>query len=336
MDAQLEIRSLDLESEVEVESDIDQFFKQTLPVTVLVKNPSNWPGDDRRTALVQLSGGLWIFAVTVARMLAEPKCHDPEELLDALLSTPSGPHRAFEHNSNLDSIYSKILTRACPPDSTTINLFRDVLGALCVLTEPVNIYTLTSLICPDRSDGKGFTNEIRTKVLAYLQAVLIIPDVDEDELSRDAKPIRFVHKSFQDHLLDQSRCDARFLVDTAEQHRRMAIHCFRHMEDLRKPNICDMDPTMLNDEITRNSNDISNTDDEGPSTQGLVQQHISPALQYACKSWPTHVSSVSSECDDIYVSVDIFSKTRLLYWVEVLSLLGLTRAVRRLIEPLEV
>ncbi|KAG9004488.1 hypothetical protein FRB93_010265 [Tulasnella sp. JGI-2019a] len=332
MDAQLEVRSLDLEKEVEVESDIGEFFKQTLPVTVMVKNSPNWPGDKRRKALVQLSQGLWIFAVTVARMLAEPKCHDPEELLAALLSVASDPHRAFEPNSNLDSIYSRILVRACPPDSTILTLFQDILGVLCVLVEPVNIHTLTSLIYPDHSDGKGFTHDIRTKVLGYLQAVLIVPDVDEDDPSRDAKPIRFVHKSFKDHLTDESRCDARFLVNTAEQHRRMAMSCLRHMEDLHKPNICDLDSTTLNNDIGRNTGGGGN---KGDGIRGLVQRHISSALQYACKSWATHVSCASSECDDVYASVDIFTKTRLLYWLEVLSLLGLTRNVARLVQSVE-
>ncbi|KAG8993392.1 F-box/WD repeat-containing protein 9 [Tulasnella sp. JGI-2019a] len=288
-------------------------------------------------------------------MLAEPKCHDPEELLNALLSTASGSRLVFEHNSNLDSIYSRILIRACPPDSTIVNLFRDVLGTLCVLVDPVNIHTLTSLIYPDRSDGKGFTNDIRTKVLAYLQAVLIIPDVDEEDSSRDAKPIRFIHKSFQDHLMDESRCDARFLVDISEQHRRMAIRCLRHMEDLRKPNICDIDPTMLNNKIGRDdgesdnqhtgdyddrdtgrpsndakegngehvrwdnadnvsSNSTGNKEDERPNIKALIQRHIPLALQYACTNWTTHVSHVSSECDDVYMAMDIFVKTRLLYW----------------------
>ncbi|KAG9007754.1 hypothetical protein FRB94_013989 [Tulasnella sp. JGI-2019a] len=375
MSAQLEIRSLDLEAEVGVEGDINKFFKQTLPVTVLVKDSSNWPGDKRRKALVQPSEGLWIFEVTVARMLAEPKCHDPEELLDTLLDTAPGPHRV-EHNSNLDSIYSRILMRACPPYSTILDLFRDVLGALCVLAEPINIHTLTSLIYPDRSGGRGFTIDIRTKVLAYLQAVLIVPDVDEDDPSRDAKPIRFVHKSFLDHLADKSRCDPRFLVNIAEEHQRMAIRCLRHMEDLRKPNICDIDPNMLNDEIGRsdgnssnevnnnhhdshtgranddakggsdervgshnsgnsNGNNIGGNGDERLDIQDLIQRHISSALQYACRNWSIHVSQVSPECDDVSVAVDNFVKTRLLYWLEVLGLLGLTGRVTRLVEPLE-
>ncbi|KAG9033507.1 hypothetical protein FRB95_014686 [Tulasnella sp. JGI-2019a] len=310
MDTQLEVRSLDLEEEVEVASGIREFFKQTLPVTVLVKNSSNWPGDDRLKALVELCEGLWIFAVTVARMLAEPKCHDPEELLDAA----PGPHRALEHNSNLDAIYSRILIRACPLDSTIVNLFRDVLGALCVLADPVNIHTLNSLIYPDRSGGKGFTNDIHTKVLGYLQAVLIVPDVDEDEPSRDAKPIRFIHKSFQDHLTDRSRCDARFLVDIAEQHRRLAIRCFHHMECLHRPNMCDIDPTIFNDKIARDTDDNDNKCYERPNIQDLVQRHISSALQYAY----------------------IFTKTRLLYLLEVLSLLELTGDVTRLVELVEV
>ncbi|KAG8979717.1 hypothetical protein FRB94_011912 [Tulasnella sp. JGI-2019a] len=233
----LYIRSLDLEEVGEMEMDIEAFFKRELPRMVLgmVKTPLNWPDEERLQILVRMSGGLWIRAVTVARMLADQKFRDPEKQLDALISSVPHTDEEYDHNTDLYSLYSMILNRACPPDSHSglLTLFRDVLGALCLQTAPINTHTLASLLSFDQPNSDKFTDGVRTKVLGYLQAVLVVPDVDDDDPSRDAKPITFVHKSFKDYLTDGSRCDPRFLVEIAKEHRRMAIRCLRRMEDLQ-------------------------------------------------------------------------------------------------------
>ncbi|KAG8993964.1 hypothetical protein FRB94_010242 [Tulasnella sp. JGI-2019a] len=310
MDAELEVRSLDLEEVEEVEGDIEEFLKRKLPKMVWwVKDPSKWPGEVRRKALAKLCNGLWIFAVTVTRMLTDQHFRDPEKQLDALLSEASDLQRVYGRNSDLYAIYSKILNRACPPDSPPelLHLFLDVLGALCVVKRPVNIHTLATFLYPDPSNNASRTDEICTRVLGYLQAVLIVPDVDADVPSRDAEPIRFIHKSFEDYLTDTSICDTRFLVNIDEQHRRMAICCMRRMEDLQKPNICDVDPNVPTAWVG------SGTFHDKAGVEVVVQQHISSALQYACENWATHVSDTSPDCDDVFASVDTFARTRLLY-----------------------
>ncbi|KAG9034843.1 hypothetical protein FRB95_012536 [Tulasnella sp. JGI-2019a] len=393
LDSRLHVRSLDLEDVGEVEKDIEAFLKQELPQMVwgMVKRPSNWPGEERRIILIRLSGGLWIWVVIVARMLADPRFRDPEKQLNALLLSASDADGEYGQNTDLYAIYSQIMNRACPPNSHSelLTLFRDVLGALCVAEKPINTHTLASLLCLDHLNSVDLTDSLRTKVLGYLQSVLIVPDVEEDDLSRDAKPIQFVHRSFKDYLTDQKRCEARFLVNIVEQHRRVAIRCLRHMEDLQKPNICDIDPSMLNSEIgkhggpcsddgdssedgdsndknddessTRASDDVrrerdgrinptgidddllkcgeksaGSKRDEGLDIRSLTRRHISSALQYACENWAMHVSGTSPECDDVYASVDTLARTRLLYWLEVLSLLEMTRGVVRLVRLVEV
>ncbi|KAG8993181.1 hypothetical protein FRB94_010962 [Tulasnella sp. JGI-2019a] len=369
LDTRLYVRSLDLEDVGEVEKDIEAFLRQELPQMVwgLVKRPSDWPGEERRTILIRLSGGLWVWIVTVARMLTDPRFRDPEKQLDALLLSASDTDGEYGHNTDLYAIYSQIMNRACPPNSHSelLTLFQDVLGALCVVKEPINIHTLASLLYLDHPNSVGFTESLRTKVLGYLQSVLTVPDV-EDDPSRDARPIQSVHKSFKDYLTDQKRCEARFLVNIAEQHRRMAIRCLCRMEDLQKPNICGIDPSMLNSEIgwnndptnnngdssgdgdsssksddkdtNRASNDIKgdrdggidrgvidekvlkhtenstrSKGDERLDIKGLAQRHISLALQYACENWANHVSGTPPECDDVYMSVNTFARTRLLH-----------------------
>ncbi|KAG8993500.1 hypothetical protein FRB93_001957 [Tulasnella sp. JGI-2019a] len=203
-------------------------------------------------------------------------------------------------------------------------------GSMCYGTDE---HTLVSFIYLDQSNSVEFANDVRTQVLGYLQAVLVVPDAGEDYPSRDAKPIRFTHKSFKDYLTDGSRCDARFLVNVAEEHQRMATRCLRHMEDLRKPNICDIDPTTLT------STDVGRSDpvwEVNPEVKDLVRRHISSGMQYACENWTTHVSCAPHECVDLNASIDTFVRTRLLYWIEVLSLLGKMEKVVKLVELVEV
>ncbi|KAG8993525.1 hypothetical protein FRB94_013276 [Tulasnella sp. JGI-2019a] len=333
--ARLHLRSLDLEQLSETAKDIEAYFRQELPEAVLgmVEMP-NWPGEERILILVRMSGGLWIWATTVVRMLADQNFRDPEKQLDALLSSAPGIHGDYGHNADLYTIYSMILNRACPPTSHSklITLFQDVLGVLCLNIETMNTYTLAAVLCLDELNGEDFFANIRTKVLGYLQAVLVVPDTEEYRLPSYAKPIQFIHKSFKDYLTDGSRSNTRFLVNIAEEHRRMAIRCLRHMEGLRKPDICDLLPTRRSSTKTPCDTDWRMML-EIPT---LARLSISLGIQYACENWAIHVSCTPPECDDVHASVDLFVRIRLLYWLEALSLLAMTDKVIKLVELVEV
>ncbi|KAG8987322.1 hypothetical protein FRB94_001989 [Tulasnella sp. JGI-2019a] len=137
----LRVHSLDLEDLSNTKKDIEVFFRQELPEMVLgmVKTP-NWPGEERIIILVWMSGGLWIWAATVVRMLADQNFRDPEKQFDALLSSAPKIHGEYGHNTHLYAIYSLILHQACPPmsHSELLTLFQDVLRVLCVAKEPMN------------------------------------------------------------------------------------------------------------------------------------------------------------------------------------------------------
>ncbi|KAG8850919.1 hypothetical protein FRB96_009552 [Tulasnella sp. 330] len=310
MRTQLDIFSLDSEEVLQQKRDIWKFFKEELPgmVKMWVKESSDWPGDERRTMLVELSQGLWIHASTVARMLADSAIRNPEKQLEAVLSSHGDANGEYGHNTHLDKVYSAVLNRACPPHSTPnlLALFRNVLGTILVVQEPVNIHTLASLLCPRELKLEDYTHSIRTTVLAYLQAVLIVPGVDDANPSHNALPIRFIHKSFEDHIADGFRCDTRFLINTAHFNRVITIRCLT-CPSLER-NICKLDPSKLNSEI----DDLHNR----------IQESVPAELQYACAQWPKHVSREPPGDDGIQVLLDRFAHIHLLHWVEVVSLLG--------------
>ncbi|KAG8997357.1 hypothetical protein FRB94_007712 [Tulasnella sp. JGI-2019a] len=270
LEAQLEIRSMGDENVELVEDDISAYFKDRLPDMVgqWIAEPSDWPGDEKRRALVNKTQDLFICATTVARMIADPRSRDPERQLDDILSSDS---------ICLDDMYAQILDRACPPgsDDDLVDLFRNVLGALVVARVPINIHTLASLLSPDESQDHQFVQHIRTRVLSYLQAVLIIPSVEVPKIAQDAEPIRFIRTSFVDYLTNHSRGDPRFLLDPGEQHEQLAIGCLRRMRDLKR-NMCDLDPLLLNSEVA--------------NLEQRIRDSMSPGLQYACAQMSVHVT----------------------------------------------
>ncbi|KAG9000438.1 hypothetical protein FRB94_005408 [Tulasnella sp. JGI-2019a] len=245
MKSQLAVHSLGDEKRESVDQDIEVFLKEELPdlVRSLVKDASDWPGEAKRKALVRKSQGLFIFAGTAVRIITDSNLgRNPNAALKRILLS--------DNHSHLDGIHGQVIERACPStlEPETVALFRQVLGALVVAREPINIHTLASLLCPDGTELRDFISDIRLQVLTYLQAVLVIPDVNTIEQAADAQPIQFIHSSFVDYLTDRNRSVPQLLVHLHKQHKNIAIDCFRRMQALRR-NICDLDPSFLNSEV---------------------------------------------------------------------------------------
>ncbi|KAG8853059.1 hypothetical protein FRB96_008437 [Tulasnella sp. 330] len=306
MNSQLQSYSLADENKQSVEKDIGAYFRETLPELVgqWVAEPSNWPGDERRKALVEKAQGLFLWATTAGGILGDPNVRDPEKQLERLL--------ASDRNIHLDELYAGILDRACPQtvDADLLALFRTVLGTLLVARIPINTHILASLLCPEDLPYQAFAERIRVAVLAYLQAVLIVPTINTSEAALDAGPIRFVHTSFIDYVTDKSRCDPRFLLDPDEEHEKMTIGCLRRIQDLRR-NICDLQPSSLNSEIL--------------DLKQRIQAHMPPVSQYACTQVAAHVSATPRGSVVVHGLLEDFAQTKLLHWLEGLSLLGRTQ-----------
>ncbi|KAG8999909.1 POC1 centriolar protein A [Tulasnella sp. JGI-2019a] len=317
MKSHLEVYSLADEKKTSVDRDIEAFLKEELPdlVSSLVEDASDWPGDEKRKALVLKSQGLFIFASTAVRIIADPDDErDPDAALERILSS--------DRHSPLDEIYKQIIERACPSavSSKVIGLFREVLGALVVAREPINIHTLGSLLCPDGQQLRDFISHIRLKVLRYLQAVLVIPGVNSIEQAADAQPIQFIHTSFVDYLTEIARSESRLIIHLASQHERLAIACFRLMQSLTR-NVCDLDPDLLNSEVK----DLSQR----------VRERIPPALQYACLYVAAHVCQTAVGSVDVCDLVARFAGERLMYWLEVISLMGRTHGAVGMVASIE-
>ncbi|KAH7354192.1 hypothetical protein B0T11DRAFT_288210 [Plectosphaerella cucumerina] len=285
-----------------VEHDLAVFFRNsfdlirsdfnTIADTEDDKLPTEWPGDETVHELVSRSKPLFIFAATLCRFVSDPLCGNPKSLLGQILSSAAtGSPLSQTYRPVLDSQLLNV------PTSLRAGIIKDfvlVVGSIVILAEPLGISNLASLL--------GESRDTICDRLRLLHAVLRVP--------QDDSPVRLLHLSFRDYLLDPSSQEHganQFHVDEDHTHRTIAERC-----------ICVMREHPLHQNIAGLSFPGMQTSDV--SSQQLASA-ISPALHYACRYWIHHWTSSSFQ-EYSGVTIHEFLKQHLLYWFEAMSLLG--------------
>ena len=182
---------------------------------------------------------------------------------------------------------------------------REILGSIVILFSPLSAHSLTNLL--------GLPKDDVNQTLEDLHSIL---DVPEDQ----ARPIRLLHPSFRDFLLDQERCfDQQLWVNGEKGHATFADACIRLMSQELRRDICNLNlPGMLAEEVQ---------DDQ-------VEHCLSAELQYACRYWVQHLQKSEAQFLDIG-QVDVFLRENLLHWLEALSLIRKTSEAVLAIKSLE-
>ncbi|KAK2809062.1 hypothetical protein FQN50_004115 [Emmonsiellopsis sp. PD_5] len=138
-------------------------------------------------------------------------------------------------------------------------------------------------------------------ILAEFKEVVACPTDAES-------PIRLLHLSFRDYLIDPTKRGSRFFLNEVKQHGRIALKC---LEILSKSGILKMDICGVKEHGTLRT--------EIPSQK--IEACLPPEVQYACCHWVHHL-----EKSDIHIrdgdEIDTFLRKYLLHWFEALSLCG--------------
>ena len=283
-----------------VDNDIKLFFQTQL--TNLAENRSDcdstgdWPSSSDIDILCKKAAGFFIYASTVVKFV-ESKNHKPAKQLNHIVSLPQ--NTSHEGRSGIDLLYTQVLEQAVDgldvDDGDLHSCFRTVVGAVLLMFNPLSIKALSDLL------GES---DIST-TLRSLHSLLLVP-------TNEVTPVRIFHKSFPDFLMDPKRCqDKLFLVEPAVHHAEILLSCLSLMRIRLKKNICKLDDHVVLSEVR----DLS------------VRQrdHIGDALEYACHFWAKHllkIPSSSTHIEEVKKAVDEFFTTQLLFWIEVLSLMG--------------
>jgi len=294
------LRLHDVEPDV-VDSDIKLFLKTQL--TDIAKKRSDWnlvgdwPSVQDIGVLCKKAAGLFIYSSTVVKFVAS-QYNPPDERLALIISLPQDTSN--EGESGIDLLYTQVLGQAfCGMDQGSPSHFKLVIGTILLISNPLSIKALSDLLKNCSTQSKIHST------LRALHSVLRIPDNTED-------PVQIFHKSFPDFLVDPGRCtDTRFYVNPPTYHREILLSCLNVMKRGLKKNICNLD----------SHTSFSKVDD----LPAHRKAHIGDALEYACCFWTTHLAKTASSgasVGEVKKEIDEFFTTQLLFWIEVLSLMG--------------
>jgi NACHT domain len=282
----------------------------------------DWPGRQCIDKLVSTAHGLFIYAATVCRFIENGIYDFPaDDLLRLVLPEKNIASTSRQRSGNitthespteeLDMIYTHALEHSLrnarheKDKEQLTGICRQVLGAVVILFDPLSPIALAKFL--DIDDG------IVRKRLDSLRAILDVPDKQEC-------PIRLLHPSFRDFLLDGKRCRTQqFWVEEKKAHSTIVDCCVRLMSDQLRRDICRLNAAGT---LTRD-------------VQGDIINHCLPAeLQYACLYWVRHLQKSETALSDngfVYA----FLCQHLLHWLEAMSLIRKTSEVVRAIISLE-
>ena len=277
-----------------VEHDIALFLEHELKVISEERSlPLDWPSKDQIKALVNMAIPLFIFAATACRYIGD-KRDNPKKRLEIVLQ-----YQTVKHVSQLDKTYLPILNQLFD-DEDEIDIerwtseFEEIVGGIVVLESPLSIKSLATLFNIPEEDIKCR--------LDLLHSVLNIPEDDD-------MPVRLLHLSFRDFLLDPQKCGkSPFWIDKKKTHARLISKCLQLLSSPKglMQNICNLtSPGTLrckvNDQIIGNA--------------------LSLEVRYACRYWVYHLEQSRSRIRDGDL-VDVFLRKYFLYWLEAMSLMG--------------
>ena len=204
----------------------------------------------------------------------------------------------------LDQLYRTILEQQFTLDVARCD-FQEVMAIVLALREPLSITSLSALFV-----GHLSIRDVIKPLGSLLDGVL-----DEE------KPIRPLHTSFRDFLLDEARSSV-FHIHIQPQHYlclgQALLAC---MQNMLRFNICD-----LKDSRVRNT--------AIPDLPSRVSKAIPPHLAYSCRYWMDHLQH-ADYTPDLLSKVTLFFKDMFPYWLEAISLLSLSSPLSSILSALE-
>ncbi|KAH8782169.1 hypothetical protein BGZ57DRAFT_886496 [Hyaloscypha finlandica] len=289
-----------------VKEDISSFLEHELAtiredynksVTQNRQLPADWPGHTTVQSLVGMAIPLFIFATTVCRFINDRKCGQPKDQLAKVLK-----YQSRSQASKLDATYLPVLDQLLVGVTISerrglVEDFQQAVGSIVILASPLSATSLDRLLGVPEG-----TVDSRTDLL---HSVLSIP-------SRPDHPIRLLHLSFRDFLVDTEKRETNpFWVDEKDAHNKLATRCLKLLstgENLKK-DICNLrTPERPRADVDKQT----------------IASHLPSDIQYACQYWVYHLKESGSIIYDDD-QVHNFLKCHFLHWLESLSFIGRLR-----------
>jgi len=269
----------------EGKSDIKLFFERRFAeiADLYPSLPPSWPGTRVLKQLTDRAAGLFIWADTVIRFLEQGF---PKQQLDLVLS---GTFR--EDGDVIDVLYRQILQLSFPnPKSGVLETFKRVVGAIVLAQVPLFRGDLRHFLGLQEDEASI------DYILHNLSSVI--------RRHADGR-LHVSHLSFAEFICDSKRCDKAFVIDRGIHNGIIALACLQIMKAELRFNICQLETSHLrNDAVS----DLASR----------VSKAIPTYLSYSCCFFADHLAAVEV---GLLEEIKDFMESRLLYWLEVLSLI---------------
>ncbi|KIN98727.1 hypothetical protein M404DRAFT_61478, partial [Pisolithus tinctorius Marx 270] len=198
----------------------------------------------------------------------------------------------------LDAMYQVILEDSIPKDGAMLTRFRSVMQQVMSAHEPLHLNTLNKM----RSHFPN--NEDHYDVIAVLQSMTPLFGGITDRSS----PVRPLHASFYDFLMDRSRSGVYF-IDTSDG-KSMAFATLQILRDDLRFNICGLESSYL-------------ANAEVPDLSKRIKENIPHHLSYSSRFWTQHLEKTAFDLALGVLVKAIVGGEKILFWLEILSLLGM-------------
>ncbi|VTO88940.1 unnamed protein product [Fusarium graminearum] len=284
-----------------IKRDIRIFFTEKLDkilkeYNVLVEDhrklPDTWPGPEKTEALVEKAVPLFIFAATVCRFLSQRRSASPDAQLQKVLTFETKSQESKMNATYQPTLEQQLEDLSLREQDEVVANFHQVVGTIILLETPLSVPALTKII--DVSEDSVYHR------LDVLHSVLKYPKTTET-------PIRMLHLSFRDFLLDPKKMgNNRFWIDEEETHDRIAYGCLRILNSSLKEDICNL---------------VAPGTSRSGVPESRIASCISADLEYACRYWVIHLGRAPQSAS-ISADVLLFLERHLLHFLECLSLIG--------------
>lgn len=212
---------------------------------------------EQRDSIISYSGGLFICAATMCRMLKRSR--RPAQLLVQLLGAETSGH--------LDQLYLEALKQAVS-DPDAHDLMMNVLEFVIAAFQPISISTIQTFL-PTNDQVNAFVQDLGA----------LLKDGHPD------RPIFVIHPTFREFISHAERANG-FLIDLPSSHTSMAIACIDLLNGLEYDLLHILEEGRL---IPRNKDIVG--------LETLVDRHMTAAIKYASSYWAHHAAVSSNNAD---------------------------------------
>ena len=216
--------------------------------------------------------------------------------LEEILSQAPGNGRIL-----LDEMYTTFLTEITQESSDMVAMFRSVMRQVLWSKESLPISALVFMRdkFPRTDDHYDVGKTLR------LMASLLSGATDI------STPVRPLHASFYDFLLDKNR-SCEFFIEQGDVHRDLAAASLSIMQTCLCFNICGLETSyVLNAEVA--------------DLDKRVEKNIPPHLHYACQFWAAHLQDVEFDAGLAKLVGQFITGEQALFWLEALGVSKLIR-----------